>query len=138
MPEEDTRPDYTEVIKLGFETNKHLTTLNAGSIVIIGTFLSDIFPTDNQGALTVPGCIEVLVGLAFVGFGVSLISAILTLYSIRGHFNNYVQRMAVGEEHGGRPGAGASGIIVLVPFGLFTFGLICFGTAVLLNLFSGS
>jgi hypothetical protein len=53
MSEEDTHPDVAEVIKLGFEWMKQLTTLSAGSIVVIGTFLSNIFPTDNQGTLTV-------------------------------------------------------------------------------------
>src|SRR5215211_9050759 len=38
---------------LGFEIFKHLTTLNAGSIVLIGTFLGDIFPHDKHGNLTI-------------------------------------------------------------------------------------
>ena len=54
MPEEDKGPDVAQVITLGFEWMKQLTTLSAGSIVVIGTFLSNIFPTDKQGALTGP------------------------------------------------------------------------------------
>jgi len=49
MDQDDIFPDYTESIKLGFEVAKQLTTLNAGSIVVIGTFLSNIFPTDKTG-----------------------------------------------------------------------------------------
>jgi hypothetical protein len=75
-------PDLTEAIKLGFEAMKQLTTLNAGSIVVIGTFLSNIFPTDRQGTLTVPLYIKILIGLAFVGFGASLLLStyVLILY----------------------------------------------------------
>jgi hypothetical protein len=36
--------DVRESFKLGFEAVKHLTTLSAGSLVLIATFLKDIFP----------------------------------------------------------------------------------------------
>jgi hypothetical protein len=36
-----------------FETVKHLTTLSAGSVVLIGTFLQDIFPKTKGGELAV-------------------------------------------------------------------------------------
>jgi len=54
MSGESETQDLSESIKLAFEAAKHLTTLNAGSIVVIGTFLSMIFPTDSQGILMVP------------------------------------------------------------------------------------
>jgi hypothetical protein len=38
---------YDKSLKQGFELAKHLTTLNAGSIVLIATFLKDIFPNEN-------------------------------------------------------------------------------------------
>jgi hypothetical protein len=61
-------PVLTVSIKLGFETTKQLTTLNAGSIVVIGAFLGAIFPTDKQGTLTVPLYIKLLIGGAFRSF----------------------------------------------------------------------
>ena len=84
MPEEDIQPDVTEVITLGFEWMKQLTTLSAGSIVVIGTFLSNIFPTDKQGTLTIPLGIKLLIGAAFVGFGVSLIVSAIAMNTYRG------------------------------------------------------
>ena len=87
MSEQQTRLDLTESIKLGFESTKQLTTLNAGSIVVIGTFLSNIFPTDSQGALTVPLYIKLFVGAAFVGFGASLIFSTLEMYLIHRFLN---------------------------------------------------
>jgi hypothetical protein len=137
MSDEHKLPDLTESIKLGFETTKQLTTLNAGSIVVIGTFLSDIFPTDKQGALTVPLYIKLFIGAAFVGFGASLILAIMAMFSIRRWFQFYL-------ETGGRDLANIENLpnirtkLHLSPaFVLFSGGLICFGLAVLLNLFFG-
>lgn len=70
----DVEPDFTEVYKLAVESSKQLTTLNAGSIVIIGTFLKDIFPS-QQGTLMVDPFLKVLIALSFVCFGVSLVAA---------------------------------------------------------------
>src|SRR5215217_2003623 len=81
---EDIQPDPTEVITLGFEWMKQLTVLSAGSIVVIGTFLSNIFPTDKQGTLTMPCGIKLLIGLAFVSFGVSLIASVFAMNTYRG------------------------------------------------------
>jgi hypothetical protein len=39
--------DLTESVKMTFETFKHLATLNAGAIVLIGTFLQGIFTSKN-------------------------------------------------------------------------------------------
>jgi hypothetical protein len=36
--------DVQDSFKLGFDGVKHLATLNAGSFVILATFLNDIFP----------------------------------------------------------------------------------------------
>ena len=70
----DVEPDFTELYKLAVESSKQLTTLNAGSIVIIGTFLKDIFPS-QQGTLIVGPFLKVLIALSFVCFGVSLVAA---------------------------------------------------------------
>ena len=75
----DRQPDMTEVIKLGFEGAKQLTTLSAGSIVVIGTFLSNIFPTDKQGTLITPGYIKFFIAVAFLGFGASLLFSVAAL-----------------------------------------------------------
>src|SRR5215203_3535641 len=91
MSEQQTRLGLTESIKLGFESTKQLTTLNAGSIVVIGTFLSNIFPTDSQGALTVPLYIKLFVGAAFVGFGASLIFSTLEMYLIHRFLNFHLR-----------------------------------------------
>jgi hypothetical protein len=128
--------DYTEGIKLGFEAMKQLTTLNAGSIVVIGTFLSNIFPTDKQGTLTVPWYIKFFIGAAFVGFGVSLISSTLTMLRFRSNLENLISLA----RQGMTPPAAVTywRKPLNVPLSSFNGGLICFGTAVLLNLFFGS
>jgi hypothetical protein len=36
-----------EAIKVAYDSFKYLTTLNAGSIVLIVTFLKDIFPSEG-------------------------------------------------------------------------------------------
>jgi len=134
MSEQQTRLDLTESIKLGFESTKQLTTLNAGSIVVIGTFLSNIFPTDSLGALTVPLYIKLFVGAAFVGFGASLIFSTLEMYLIHRFLNFHLRTGGYTPEGLSR---GAS-IALLLPLAPFTGGLICFSVAVILNLFFGS
>src|SRR5215211_1743744 len=83
-------PDYaiTEGPKLLFEASKQLTTLNAGSIVVIGTFLRDIFPTE-QGTLAVGPFIKGLIAASFVCFGVSLILATFIML----YFSRIVNRI---------------------------------------------
>jgi hypothetical protein len=129
MPEEDTHPDVAEVIKLGFEWMKQLTTLSAGSIVVIGTFLSNIFPTDEQGALTVPWYTKVLIGAAFVGFGVSLIVSAKAMDTYRGILERFLRRERPEEIY-----SRATKITISLPLLFFTVGVICFGIAVLLNM----
>jgi hypothetical protein len=63
-------------LSLPFETAKHLTTLTAGSIVLIGTFLKDIFPRDPEtDTLALSAFSTKLVGAAFLLFGISLLTA---------------------------------------------------------------
>jgi hypothetical protein len=135
MPEEDiqpedTQPDVTQVITLGFEWMKQLTTLSAGSIVVIGAFLSNIFSTDKQGTLTTPLLVKLLIGAAFVGFGVSLIVSAKAMNTYRGILESYL--------HGGRPAeiySLTTRLLIVLPLRSFTVGVICFGAAVLLNMF---
>jgi hypothetical protein len=139
---------------------------NVGSIVVIGTFLSNIFPTDRQGTLTVPLYIKILMGLAFVGFGASLLLStyVLILYRwmLEGRaFRDVIigtdresvwlivrsdepipgrsreeERRSVVKELIARERRGRR--LDDLPLVFFTGGLICFGTAVLFNLFFGS
>jgi hypothetical protein len=119
--------DPVEITKLGFEATRQLITLNAGSIVVIGTFLSDIFPSKN-GKLEVGAGMKLLIALAFLGFGVSLIVSTLAMFDLQ----NALYR----ED----PSYTRRGMFLYraLPFFLFAGGLICFGWAVLLNLFFGS
>src|SRR5215203_215298 len=76
--------DYTESIKLGFESVKQQTTLSAGSIVVIGAFLKDIFSikngTLNVGEGPLGSIIFWLIVLSFVAFGLSLILSSIALF----------------------------------------------------------
>jgi hypothetical protein len=137
-------PDLEESLKVAFETIKQLTTLNAGSIVVIGTFLKDIFPSKN-GSLDVGAGMKLLIALAFVFFGLSLIFSTYAMldYSRRlRHFE--IWRTPTGREklmHSQPPNlleeAGRSiwAILRLLPLPTFTAGLLCFGLAVVLNLY---
>jgi hypothetical protein len=134
MAQGDSTRDFTaEGVKLGVETIKQLTTLNAGSIVVIGTFLSNIFPSDKQGTLTVPCYIKIFIGLAFVGFGGSLVLSTAIMLRYRRIFDRYIEGDSVRARE-----ARTVGVPVSWAFTLFTVGVICFGAAVLLNLFFGS
>jgi len=92
---------FTEGYKLLVDASKQLTTLNAGSIVVIGTFLKDIFPTD-QGILAVGPFIKGLIAASFVCFGVSLILAAFIMLYFSRSMNMAVQR-AVWEAQLGSP-----------------------------------
>jgi hypothetical protein len=119
-----SEPDFSNVVQIGFETTKQLTTLSAGSIVVIGTFLSNIFPTDKHGILAVPGSIKLLIAAAFVGFGATLISATFMMFR---YSTISAETIATG-----RP---IIGLLRLLPFIPFAGATICFGAAVLLNMF---
>jgi hypothetical protein len=67
-----------------FETVKHLTTLSAGSIVLIGTFLQDIFPKGPGGELAVGAFTKWLIAGSFILFGASLIAASFFMYLFTG------------------------------------------------------
>jgi hypothetical protein len=84
-PESDGTPkrdpdeeDIQESIKLGFEAVKHLTTLSAGSTVLIGTFFTDIF-RNAEGELLIGKWGLAAVIISFLAFGASLIVAAIAM-----------------------------------------------------------
>ena len=119
----------TEALKLVFDGYKQLTTLSAGSIVLIGTFLSDIFPKTESGLLDVGVSSKLLVTLAFIGGGLCLVVSVFcmfsTSYSIyRSSHSDYI-------------GSKIMLALYIVPYGLLFFGVCCFGVAVTTNLLGG-
>ena len=128
------RERLAEVVKLGFQSMTQLTTLNAGSIVVIGTFLKDIFHTSN-GTLDVSPTIKLLIAAAFVCFGASLIFAAMALF---GYTWTMQDILLVGDraDRGllGALEAAARSRIRQLPLPFFTAGLLCFGLSVILNL----
>jgi hypothetical protein len=79
------RQALLDYFKLSHDTQKHLTTLTAGSIVLISTFLKDIFPKSKNGTLLIGMPIKVLIAVSFFCFGCSLLGSTLLLgrYSTR-------------------------------------------------------
>lgn len=63
-------------LKSELDVLKQITTLNAGSIVVIGTFLKDIFPSTRGAWLTG------LIVAAFVLFGISLALSTAVMYAV--------------------------------------------------------
>jgi hypothetical protein len=124
-----------EALKMSFEATKQVTTLNAGSIVLIGTFLSNIFPANKHGVLAVPFHIKLFIGVAFLGFGASLLASTIALIGYRGFIETRLS--SPGGAASLTQGRGREQIYVTMPLLFFTLGLICFGVAVLLNLFFG-
>lgn len=57
------RSDEEKALDRIMDFNKHLTTLSAGSLVLIGTFMKDIFPKDLDyfGQATIGSAIVVLI-----------------------------------------------------------------------------
>jgi hypothetical protein len=118
-PTESLKEEY----KFYFEAVKHLTTLNAGSIVIIGSFLSDIFPRKG-GILAVGLGIKILIAAAFLLFGLSLMLSVYAMYGLSRHIG-WGHSMILEE----------SVRVSTLPLLSFVVALLCFGLAVMLNLF---
>jgi hypothetical protein len=143
-------PDLTESYKVAFESVKQLTTLNAGSIVVIGTFLKDIFPSKN-GSLAVGAGMKLLITLAFISFGLSLLvsSYAMLEYSQMLRFSELwripEEREKLRQQRPWplvpvpfRRGTyiGLWQLLVrYLPLPIFTAGLLFFGLAVVLNLY---
>jgi hypothetical protein len=146
--DEPSIPDLTESYKVAFETIKQLTTLNAGSIVVIGTFLTDIFPSEN-GRLNVGAGMKLLIALAFVSFGLSLVFSSYAML----HYSRRLRRLELWRTPSGRARIRGEQertldhlygefvlstwprLLIYVPFPTYTAGLVCFGLAVVLNLY---
>jgi hypothetical protein len=131
MERPDLRTSVTEVTKLAFEAFKHLATLNAGAIVLIGTFLQGIFPS-KDGTLLVGPVVKVLIVLSFVCFGVSLGLAVLTMRRYTNLLRTYL--LSLNLDHRSREDARVASIQAWTLF-LFWLGLVAFGLAVVLNLY---
>jgi hypothetical protein len=118
---------------LGFEIFKHLTTLNAGSIVLIATFLGDIFPNDRQGNLTVDEAITDRIAAAFVLLGLSLLASTYSMYQFA-HFETSLSKWL--KRHSNVENRFKEFLSLLRAFAgaLFVLGLGFFGWAVLKNL----
>jgi hypothetical protein len=69
-----------EADKMAFDNLKHLATLSSGSIVIIGTFLSDIFPKKTDGTLAVSSDVPRYIEGAFLCFGVCLVACVVFMF----------------------------------------------------------
>jgi hypothetical protein len=136
----EQKTDLTEAIKVGFEAAKQLTTLSAGSIVVIGTFLSNIFPADKQGILEVPWYIKGLIAGAFILFGASLLNSTAAIVIYRHTMGDYLDSIRKGTETDFFEGTDffEERFILHRPLYYFAGGVVCFGVAVLLNLFFGS
>jgi hypothetical protein len=69
-----------ESIKLIFDSNKHITTLSAGSTLLLVTFMKDLLPTDAQGNLAV-GRLEVFfIVCSLACFGLVICLAAYTMH----------------------------------------------------------
>jgi hypothetical protein len=106
--------------------------------VIIGAFLKDIFPNTN-GTLDVGVDVRALIAGSFVCFGLALVCAAVAMYS---HSNALrILDEAWGQIGRSRPGPVArahselSYWMAQLPAPLFSVGVICFGLAVLINLY---
>jgi hypothetical protein len=122
--------EITESIKLAFDSFKHLSTLNAGSIVLIGTFLKDIFPSEN-GALAVGLGIKALIAISFAGFGSSLALAVWTTHRYTRLLDRFV-RSTLDLDRAEK--ANLESPVRVMALWFFWIGLFCFGLAVLITL----
>ncbi len=121
-----------EYFKQAHDTQKHMDTLSAAAIVLIGTFLRDIFPETSAGVLDVVLPVKLLIAAAFVCFGICLAVSVylLRIYPLR-------YRDTARMEHTSHPNMPAPPIAREVrPIGLYSFpiGLACFAIAVLATL----
>lgn len=72
--------DIEKSVDLGFEVAKQITTLSAGALVLLATFLKDIF-TNKNGVLVLTGIETGLVGTAFAALGLALLLAVVGMWA---------------------------------------------------------
>jgi hypothetical protein len=111
--------DFTESIKLSFEAVKHMSTITAGSFVVIATFLRDIFPHALSPML------KLLTAATFVCFGLALISSAWALWGLSVMPRTY-QTINVKKKQQQQ--------FLRVPAYFLITGLGCFGVAVLIDI----
>ena len=75
MSEDVQSQNFRESAKLSFEARKHLTTLSAGSVVLIATFLKDIFPKGADGVLLIGPGLKLLIAGSFIFFGLTILTS---------------------------------------------------------------
>jgi hypothetical protein len=79
MGQHEVRRANMDTAQKLFEINKQLTTLSAGSAVLIATFMKDIFPRTTTGALNLVGPAKLAIFLAFAAFFLATICAVLAM-----------------------------------------------------------
>jgi hypothetical protein len=105
--------------KLLYDTCKHLTTLNTGSIVVLATFLEKLFPRKEEREW------DSLVAVVFSAFIISMISSVATMLALSR--NIFYFREAT--ETGTRTGM----VSVFISVGAFIVGIITLVLFVLKN-----
>jgi hypothetical protein len=64
------------------DVNKHMTTLGAGAVVLMATFMKDIFPKADDGSLSLPTAMSYMLGFSLLSFGLTVfVSVSLLLYA---------------------------------------------------------
>jgi hypothetical protein len=122
--------DWTKVFQPAIDNARHITTLNAGSIVVIGTFLKDIFPSKEETLAVGPG-LKCLIAVSFLCFGLSLLTATLSMFL----YTSALQSFLVEEDSPDSDDPVLRYYVRQLHLPLFAVGLVCFGAAVLLNLY---
>jgi hypothetical protein len=56
-----------------------MTTIGAGAVVLIATFMKDIVPTHDNGTLLLKGWAKIMLGYAVASFGVTVLLAVTGL-----------------------------------------------------------
>lgn len=131
-----TNTEAREALKFGFDSVKQLTTLSSGSIVLIGAFSKSILPTANGQLSLNPPWLKYLLVLSFVSLGAStLLGAYATFLHIRlmRDLGKYLGEHGPDEVYDFEPQRTAVWRMTW-SFWLFAFGLLCFGTLVLVSL----
>ena len=132
-----TDTEAREALKFGFDSVKQLTTLSSGSIVLIGAFSKSILPTSESGQLSLnPPGLKYLLVLSFISLGAStLLGAYATFLHIRlmRDLGKYLGEHGPNEVYEFEPQRTAVWRMTW-SFYLFVFGLLCFGTLVLVSL----
>jgi hypothetical protein len=75
--EENPMSDADKHLDRLLDVNKHLTTLSAGALVLIGTFSKDIFPQANLDVLATG-----MLAMTFLGFFLSTLASVWAMIKI--------------------------------------------------------